>query len=395
MTDELPKTDENVPFDDVAAGSAHSRRTEPSGASPASEALREVLGNTGLAKRVVDAQRAALGSVGFTEAVTRAMGGTTMAKRLAHAQRTANAAYAIPDPVKLLGMKPVQIAETQQRLLLQAIPATSAAASVLDDILKSQKSMVERAMKPVLDSQTMWGEQLAAQRQIILSSLAPALSTLGSLRRALFPPNLRSLEDQDMSVVDDIVLNEGIAMYGVPRTEIVVALVRAVDVESRRAVIDDRRDDILDDCRAATGRFGTEAGRPYARHLLAAIDAIASGHAEAGQALVGSIIDAALTSLFEDGMGAELKPKGDDRKPAVYDDLGTRDLLAFAPIWQTYQHYFAKRKDPVPNTFNRHATAHTVSDLQYNGTNAVQGALIACALLLRCNEALELKVEAA
>ena len=46
------------------------------------------------------------------------------------------------------------------------------------------------------------------------------------------------------------------------------------------------------------------------------------------------------------------------------------------PIWQAWQKFFPHEGLPVPHTFSRNATAHTVSTKQYSRRNAVQGLMI-------------------
>lgn len=373
--------------------------TFPDGAlNPMKAAMDDAFSNTTIAKQFMDAQKTKVSLANFATMAAQTSGLADAMKGFSAAQRIAMPKIEIPNAAALaLGEQYLRIAEGQQRIVDQIMPEVDTAASVLTGIAKSQNAMIARAMRPVLDVHTMWGEQLAAQRRSILSTIAPTLTVFKNIRRALFPANLRDIDQLDMSVVDDIVLNEGIALYGVPRAAIVADLVAASDVDGRRAILVESGSEILADCRVAADQCVSDDGAPYVRQLIAAIVAIADGHTAAGQALTGSLIDAVLGVLFEkfdsSDLGKGLKPKKDDKKPAAYDDLGVLDLIAFAPIWRTYQHYFAMNGDPVPSTFSRHATAHSVSDIQYSECNAIQGVMIACALLLRVDEVLYARQE--
>ncbi|WP_127125601.1 hypothetical protein [Georgenia sp. SYP-B2076] len=68
------------------------------------------------------------------------------------------------------------------------------------------------------------------------------------------------------------------------------------------------------------------------------------------------------------------------------DEFTVREYIAFAPMWQTYQQFFATNGDKVPARFSRHATAHAVSAHQYSRRNAEQALMFACSLLYRLGE---------
>lgn len=389
QADHTDSDESNDSADDQSAATeltplAKGARTFPDSVrTPLKTLLAEAFSGRGVAQQALTAQGAQVKAASIASAAAQASGWQkdVLAASMSKIEFPAASALA-------LGKRYARVDVGQQRMIGRLMPQPDSASSVLAGIMKSQDKMLAAALKPTLDAHTMWGEKLAAQRRAILSSAALALSTITDIWRAACPPNLRDIDELDMSAVDDIVLNEGIAMYGVPRSEIVIELVEAPDMEHRRAILTERRSEVLEDCRVAAEQCSSEASESYVRYLVAAIDAIDGGHEAAGQALVGSLIEAALTGLFKDKDGERLKPKSDDEKPAVYDELGVRDLLAFAPIWRTYQHYFAWRKDPVPETFSRHATAHSVSDVQFTDCNSVQGLMIACGLLTRVDEVL-------
>ena len=71
---------------------------------------------------------------------------------------------------------------------------------------------------------------------------------------------------------------------------------------------------------------------------------------------------------------------------AAYDEFGAHEYIAFAPVWQAWQKFFPDEGRPVPRTFSRNATAHTVSTKQFTRRNAVQGLMIACGILVFLDE---------
>lgn len=79
-------------------------------------------------------------------------------------------------------------------------------------------------------------------------------------------------------------------------------------------------------------------------------------------------------------------PNGSTKTKAAYDEFTVREFIAFGPVWETYQQYRVHKGDPIPTTFSRNATAHNVCQAQYTRVNAIQGLIIACALLYRLDE---------
>lgn len=69
------------------------------------------------------------------------------------------------------------------------------------------------------------------------------------------------------------------------------------------------------------------------------------------------------------------------RTNAAYDEFSAHEYIALAPIWQAWQKFFPDQGLPIPHTFSRNATAHTVSAKQYTKRNAVQSLMIASSLI--------------
>jgi hypothetical protein len=70
------------------------------------------------------------------------------------------------------------------------------------------------------------------------------------------PINLRGVTN--LNELAQVSLDEGLPLSWIPRQEIVVALVDADSKEARQAILDQRRDDILDDCGVALSSLENE-----------------------------------------------------------------------------------------------------------------------------------------
>jgi hypothetical protein len=186
--------------------------------------------------------------------------------------------------------------------------------------------------------------------------------------------------------VEQVVMVDGIPLYGVPRTSTAEALIRADAASKRRDILGRRWKTISADCRDAVEGCTSGAVASYVPFAVAAVDALDAGHTEAAQALAGSVVDAILSSYFGKDRYKYTPDKKGKRTKDAYDEFNVRQFIAFAPMWQTYQQFFVTGGDKVPTTFSRNATTHTVSRRQFNRRNAVQGLMVACSLLYRVDE---------
>jgi hypothetical protein len=102
--------------------------------------------------------------------------------------------------------------------------------------------------------------------------------------------------------------------------------------------------------------------------------------------LFGSLIDSLLTAYFGKDRKNYTPDKRGKRTTKAYEAFTIRQFLAFAPMWQVYQQFWAEDGDRIPATFSRNATAHSVSPRQFNQRNAIQAALFATSLVYFLDE---------
>ena len=293
----------------------------------------------------------------------------------------------------------------------------------ISGIAERQQSILRNAVKPLLDSQALWqkqiatsinsdifksaalaqsnlnkisgqlyknvdfglsdsfaklAQQVAAQQTAWMKTLGPSMERL---KLSFYPPNLRPIEGLRWEDVESVVMVDGIAMYGVPRTSIAEALIRADSAAKRRDILGRRWKAISADCRDALEACETEAIAPYLPMALRALDALEAGHTEAAQALAGSLLDSMVNTYFGADRYLYTPDKRGKRTNAAYDEFTAHEYIALAPIWQAWQKFFPDEGLPVPHTFSRNATAHTVSTKQYTRRNAVQSLMIVSSLI--------------
>ena len=130
---------------------------------------------------------------------------------------------------------------------------------------------------------------------------------------------------------------------------------------------------------AAVETCETKAVALYAPIALKALDALNAAHVEAAQALAGSLMDSMVNTYFGEKRHLYTPDKRGKRTNVAYDEFTAHEYIALAPIRQAWQKFFPDEGLPVPHTFSRNATAHTVS--AKHRRNAVQGLMIASSLI--------------
>ena len=225
---------------------------------------------------------------------------------------------------------------------------------------------------------TKLARQVATQQSAWLKTIRPAFE---SPKFSFYPPNLRQIAGLRWVEVESVVMVDGIALYGVPRSSIAEALIRADSAAKRRGILGNRWKTISGDCRVAIAGCRTGAAESYIPMALAALDALDDGHEAAAQALAGALLDSMVNSYFGQLRHLYTPDKKGKRTNGAYDEFSAHEYIALAPIWQAWQKFFPDEGLPVPHTFSRNATAHTVSEKQYTRRNAVQSLMIVSGLI--------------
>ena len=195
------------------------------------------------------------------------------------------------------------------------------------------------------------------------------------------PANLQGIDGATLEEIEQVVMIDGIPLYGLPRKPITVKLLKATGAGERHSVVDSEWRNISEDCRATVKECDAKSVVRYSSFAITALDALDAGHIEAAQAMAGALIDTIVNSYFGEARCNYTPDRKGKRTTAAYNKLNIRKFIAIAPLWQAYQQFHPLNGDPVPATFNRHATAHTVDPQQYTRGNAVQGLMFACSLI--------------
>ncbi|WP_418057443.1 hypothetical protein [Pimelobacter simplex] len=224
--------------------------------------------------------------------------------------------------------------------------------------------------------------RFANEQTSLLRRIAPLLE---KVRIGFYPDNLRDIEGIEFADVEEVVMLDGIALYGVPRREIAERVLRAESTAARRDILGRRWKAISSDCRAALASCSSSIVAPYLRFAVGALDALDGGNPDAAQAMAASVLDTVVNGYFGK-QRYDLTPNKRTTDASEYDNFTMLEFIAFAPLWKAYQQYRPENGDPVPRTFSRHASVHGVSSRQFSRRNAVQAVLFVSSLLIFLDE---------
>jgi hypothetical protein len=226
------------------------------------------------------------------------------------------------------------------------LPAVTAAQSALSDVLNTHTHEWLRSFQTI-DFQKL----------------------LEGLDRWL-PDNLRGTVD--LEAVASIALDEGIPLCWVPRTEIIQSLLDADTPEDRLTVLDDHRNEIVDDC----AQVLADVPHQWARECEEAIAALRVPLDGPAQSHAAGIID----SIVLCTLGTKGRNLAKSRAKEDWEDLAIRvvgENLVLRPLYRALVTWYPNSGTPIPDHFARHPTAHAVGQ---RGLFQARHALIAVML---------------
>lgn len=248
----------------------------------------------------------------------------------------------------------------------------SLAGSLNIDALTNANALLSAASFPTMTAaQTVLADTLNAHTQEWLRSFHTIdfEKLVEGLDRWL-PENLRG--ELDLEAVASIALDEGIPLCWIPRTEIVRSLLDACTPEDRLTMLDNYRDEIVDDCAEKLA----DVPHQWARECEEAIAALRIPLDGPAQSHAAGIID----SIVLCTLGARGRELAKSRAKEDWEDLAIRvagENLVLRPLYRALVTWFPNNGTPIPDHFARHPTAHAVGQ---RGLFQARHALIAVML---------------
>lgn len=182
----------------------------------------------------------------------------------------------------------------------------------------------------------------------------PIKQLLQSLEESV-PENIRGSDLTDRAA--DLMLDEGLPLWGVPNREIIAELIDAADGDTRLALLWQRRAEVLEDCEDLIG----DRTDRVALLVMRAIEALREGHSEAAQCLATNLVDEVVERLFGDAEGQSASAAAQRFAKEDYMDKPIRltgDYLALRPIVLAWTQWRPTWGTPPPDRYSRHVTVH-------------------------------------
>jgi hypothetical protein len=181
-----------------------------------------------------------------------------------------------------------------------------------------------------------------------------------------------------------LVQSDGLPIVWVPRADIILSLVHASDLNERKNTLLECLEKIVEDCNAVLNDVNHQKLRDQALLARRAVDALASGHFEAAQALAVVVTETAVAKI----LGRSYR---DVTRKVVFDPAQTtvgklRLRLALAPIAPFYAGWYPSSGAPPPEGLSRHVSVHQADPSHYTRGNATVAVLLVSSVLRALEE---------
>lgn len=175
------------------------------------------------------------------------------------------------------------------------------------------------------------------------------------------------LEDYDYGLLEQLILDEGLALAWVVEPDLLTQLLTAESEFERREILTAHWEDITDHCYRLLDDITLPKLDEWRGFALKVAHALRHDNPEAAQALSASLIETMLVDNFTyDGKRERMKR---ENRPQISLGAISRGIV-YGGLWAVFLKFRTDR-DPIPSRFSRHASAHAVSTTQYTLTNSV------------------------
>ena len=175
------------------------------------------------------------------------------------------------------------------------------------------------------------------------------------------------LEDYDYGLLEQLILDEGLALAWVVEPDLLTQLLTAESESERREMLAKHWEEVTDHCCKLLDKVTSQKLAEWRGFALKVAHALRHDNPEAAQALAASLIETMLVDNFTYG-GKRERMKRENR-PQISLGAISRGIV-YGGLWGVFLRFRTDR-DPIPSRFSRHASAHAVSTTQYTLTNSV------------------------
>ena len=201
-----------------------------------------------------------------------------------------------------------------------------------------------------------------------LADLFSWLNTERYRDTASLPSNWDGIKMKDYGLLEQLLLDEGLALAWVVEPDLLTQLLTAESASKRREMLAEHWEEIIDRCYRLLEAITLPAlaeWRGFALNIAAALN---SGHAETAQALAVSLIETMVIKDF--GWKKKSKKMAKEKQPEMTPETIHR-CVVYSGLRGVFSHFPPDDEAKIPSKLNRHASAHAVSTTQYTLTNSL------------------------
>ncbi|MDH3033993.1 MULTISPECIES: hypothetical protein [unclassified Streptomyces] len=215
-------------------------------------------------------------------------------------------------------------------------------------------------------------------------------STLWERLQELDPENWREEQLRRLDMLS--IMEEGIPLVWTPSADVIRDLLDAPDAPARRKVLEQKAAAVVEHCRTVLSSVVRNDLAAEADFLNDCLDLIGSGKHAAAQVLASSVLDTVLRAMVRADPRLQGK-KGQfhfkslaAQLPKASSDTQVGRFRAYcinSSIHKAYEQYYGP---PVPEEYNRHATAHAAGPTQITLANALAAVMLAVGMVRELEE---------
>ncbi|MEU6310775.1 hypothetical protein [Streptomyces sp. NPDC047014] len=236
-------------------------------------------------------------------------------------------------------------------------------------------------------------------RLLLASGLLETFSKVGASIKDLLPENLQALRTAEWARLFAICEEDGICLIWAPRTEHIECLLGLSGRTERQQYLVEHRSEIVDDVLASLDAVDHPELFDLLELARDAADAVRGSHYRPAQALLGNILDTAMTRHGHTWLRATFPwAQFTSRRKGPGSNTVLTEARAALPAWGELQMLLvvpalmvsgmmkAFSKTDREQTFNRHLSAHEASTVAYRIEFALSSLLIVQALLRQIDQ---------
>lgn len=183
-----------------------------------------------------------------------------------------------------------------------------------------------------------------------------------------------ALEHCDHSLLEGLLLDEGLALLWVVEPELRVQIFSAQSKFARLHILSDHQESIVDHCCELLEDIDQPDLAEWRDFAVEVASALRGGYTAAAQELAVNLIDTMLIENFTYQGKGQKTSHGTRRHSTRFNIDAEKEIeqgIVYGGLWGMFLQFHSDSEDAIPHQLSRHATAHAVSKRQYRRVNSL------------------------